>query len=129
MLEAGGQPSRSWETTQARCGFINRSLRLHAKEDHDTGSGRCGTHERPGFHPWVGRISCRRRWQPAPVFSPGESRGQRGLAGCGSQGRKESDTTEVTQRAQTADPYPDGERHRSVARTSPCKDQVVSSTM
>ena len=57
------------------------------------------------------------------------TRGQRGLAGCGLRGRKESDTTEVTQRAHTADPHTDGEKHRSVAQTSPCKDQVVSGTM
>ena len=30
----------------------------------------CG---RPGFDPWVGKIPCRRAWQPTPVFLPGES--------------------------------------------------------
>ena len=30
-----------------------------------------------GFHPWVGRIHWRRKWQPTPVFSPGTSHGQR----------------------------------------------------
>ena len=34
--------------------------------------------------------------QPTPVFLPGESHGQRSLAGYGPQGCKESDTTEVT---------------------------------
>ena len=33
------------------------------------------------------RIPCRRVWQPTPVFSPGDSRGQRSLAGIGSQSR------------------------------------------
>ena len=33
------------------------------------------------------RIPCRRAWQPTPVFSPGDSRGQRSLAGIGSQSR------------------------------------------
>ena len=33
-------------------------------------------------------------WQPTPVFLPGESHGQRSLAGYSLQGRKESDTTE-----------------------------------
>ena len=46
------------------------------------------------FDPWVGKISCRRIWQPTPVFLPGESRGQRSLAGCSPWGCKESDTTE-----------------------------------
>ena len=35
-------------------------------------------------------------WQPTPVFLPGESHGQRSLAGCSPRGRKESDMTEVT---------------------------------
>ena len=36
----------------------------------------------------------RRKWQPTPVFLPGESYGQRGLVGYSSWGHKESDTTE-----------------------------------
>ena len=36
---------------------------------------------RLGFHPWVRKIP-RRKWQPAPAFLPGESHGQRSLAGC-----------------------------------------------
>ena len=38
----------------------------------------------------------RRKWQPTPVFLPGESQGQRNLVGCHLWGRTESDTTEVT---------------------------------
>ena len=34
------------------------------------------------------------KWQPTPVFLPGESHRQRSLIGYNSQGRKESDTTE-----------------------------------
>jgi len=34
------------------------------------------------FNPWVGKVPWRREWQPAPVFLPGESHGQRSLAGC-----------------------------------------------
>ena len=37
---------------------------------------------RPGFDPWVGKIPWRRAWQPTPVFLPGESCGQKSLAGC-----------------------------------------------
>ena len=33
------------------------------------------------FDPWVGNIPWRRKWQPTPVFLPGESHGQRSLAG------------------------------------------------
>ena len=49
---------------------------------------------RPGFDPWVGKIPWRRKWQPTPVFLPGESHGQRTLLGYSPWGRKESDTTE-----------------------------------
>ena len=38
----------------------------------------------------------RRKWQPTPVFLPGESQGQRRLVGCPLWGRTESDMTEAT---------------------------------
>ena len=38
----------------------------------------------------------RRKWQPTPVFLPGESQGQGSLVGCSLWGRTESDTTEAT---------------------------------
>ena len=38
----------------------------------------------------------RRKWQPTPVFLPGESQGRGRLVGCHLWGRTESDTTEVT---------------------------------
>ena len=38
----------------------------------------------------------RRKWQPTPVFLPGESQGRESLLGCRLWGRRESDTTEVT---------------------------------
>ena len=41
-------------------------------------------------------ISWRRKWQPSPVFLPGESQGQRSLVGCRLWGRAESDMTEAT---------------------------------
>ena len=37
--------------------------------------------QRPGFDSWVGKIPYRRKWQPTPVFLPGESHGQRSLVG------------------------------------------------
>ena len=39
-------------------------------------------------------IPWRRRWQPTPVFLPGESHGQRSLASHSLWGRKDLDTTE-----------------------------------
>ena len=32
---------------------------------------------KPTFNPWVGKIPRRRKWQPPPVFLPGEFHGQR----------------------------------------------------
>ena len=42
------------------------------------------------------RCIWRRKWQPTPVFLPGESQGWRSLVGCCLWGRAESDTIEVT---------------------------------
>ena len=44
----------------------------------------------------AGSIPGRRAWQPTPVLLPGESHGQRSLAGYSPQGCKESDTAEMT---------------------------------
>ena len=35
-----------------------------------------GDDKRYGFDPWVWKIPWRRKWQPTPVFLPGESHGQ-----------------------------------------------------
>ena len=40
------------------------------------------------------------KWQPTPVFLPGESQGRGSLVGCCLWGRTESDTTEATQQQQ-----------------------------
>ena len=53
----------------------------------------CRQCRRTSFDPWVGKIPWRRIWQTAPLFLPGESYGQRSLAGYSPWGRKESDTT------------------------------------
>ena len=46
------------------------------------------------FDPWVGKIPWRKAWQPTLVFLPGESHGQRSLAGYSPWGRKELYMTE-----------------------------------
>ena len=51
---------------------------------------------RRGFDTWVRKIPWRRKWQPTPVFLPGESHGQRRLAGYSPQGHTKSDMTEAT---------------------------------
>ena len=53
-------------------------------------------------HNWVTSLSLftfthwRRKWQPTPVFLPGESQGWESLVGCHLWGRTELDTTEAT---------------------------------
>ena len=53
-------------------------------------------------HDWAISLSLftfmhwRRKWQPTPVFLPGESQGRGSLVGCCLWGRTESDMTEVT---------------------------------
>ena len=41
-------------------------------------------------------VDWRRKWQPTPVFLPGESQGRESLVGCRLWGHTESDTTEAT---------------------------------
>ena len=49
---------------------------------------------RPRFSCWVRKIPWNRKWQPAPVFLPGELHWQRSLEGYSPRGCKESDTSE-----------------------------------
>ena len=59
-------------------------------------------------HDWATSFSLftfmhwRRKWQPTPVFLPGESHGRQSLVGCHLWGLIESDTTEATWQA---DPF------------------------
>ena len=48
--------------------------------------------EDTGLIPGSRRFPWRRKWQPTPVFLPGESHGQRSLAGSSPGGHKESTT-------------------------------------
>ena len=45
-------------------------------------------------------VHWRRKWQPTPVFLPGESQGRRSLVGCRLWGRTELDTTKATEQQQ-----------------------------
>ena len=51
--------------------------------------------EKPNY-PWLSKrcLFSEWKWQPTPVFLPGKANGWRRLAGYGSWGRKELDTTE-----------------------------------
>ena len=60
-----------------------------------TGSRRVG-HDRTTSFSLFTFMHWRRKWQPTPVFLPGESQGRGSLVGCCLWGRTELDTTEVT---------------------------------
>ena len=47
-----------------------------------------------GFDPWVEKIPWRKEWLPTPAFLPGESHGQRSLAGYTPCDLKQLDMTE-----------------------------------
>ena len=61
-------------------------------------------------HDWATSLSLftfmhwRRKWQPTPVFLPGESQGRRSLVGCHLWGHTVSDTTEATLQQLTFEP-------------------------
>ena len=63
-------------------------------------------------HDWATSLSLftfmhwRRKWQPTPVFLPGESQGWGSLVGCHPWGRTESDMTEMTQQQQQQQQQP-----------------------
>ena len=48
----------------------------------------------PSIRVFSNKSHWKRKWQPTPVFLPGESHGQRSLAGCSPWGHRESDMTE-----------------------------------
>jgi len=54
----------------------------------------CRRSKRCAFGPWVRKIPWSRKWQPAPIFLPEKSHGQRRLVGYSPWGLKELDITE-----------------------------------
>ena len=64
----------------------------------DSGAWWAAVHGVAQIQTWLKRLSMhwRRKWQPTPVFLPGESQGQGSLVGCRLWGLKEWDTTEAT---------------------------------
>ena len=81
-----------------RCSLTARlraSLVLSGKESACQG-------KRLRFHPWVGKLPWRRKWQPPPVFLPGESYGQRNLAGLSPWGQRTVGPDLAAKQQQTA---------------------------
>ena len=51
------------------------------------------------------KVEWRRKWQPTPVFLPGESQRRGSLVGCRLWGRTELDMTEATYQQQQQNGY------------------------
>ena len=66
-----------WDSVWSRA-QVTPALRLPWRFSGKESACQC---KRCRFNPWVGKIPWRRKWQPTPVFFPGESRGQRSLMG------------------------------------------------
>ena len=82
------------------------------------------------FDPWVGKIPWRRKWQPSPVFLPGESHGQRSRAGYSPWGCKGLDTTErLSTYAWTQVLLGEGVTHFPVSGSSPSLFFLTSSLL
>ena len=97
-----------WVLSSMHCWVSEKAMATHS----NTLAWRIPGTEEPGRlqsmgslrvgHDWATSLSLftfmhwRRRWQPTPVFLPGESQGQRGLLGCRLWGHTELDTTEAT---------------------------------
>ena len=86
--------------SEQKCVSLVKSLRSQGKTSHRTThplyhfvwgfpgdtSGeepacQCRRRKRCSFDPWIRKIPWNRKWQPTPVFLPGESHGQRSLVG------------------------------------------------
>ena len=78
-LELKSQQPRNSTGTEARC--------LHPK-----------SRRRAAYRDRI--MHWRRKWQPTPLFLPGDSQGQGSLVGCCLWGRTESETTEATSQQQ-----------------------------
>ena len=92
-----------WHEILLLCAMAPHSSTLAWKIPWTEGPGRLQSmgSQKVG-HDWVTSLSLfafmhwRRKWQPTPVFLPGESHEQRSLVGCRLWGQTESDTAEAT---------------------------------
>ena len=93
--------------------------------------------KRSWLDPRVGKILWRRAWLPTPASLPGESHGQRSLAGYSPPGHKESDTTERLTLSVFNTPitrsHPGGSKQQSGCRSDPwhrhepgCRQGLIS---
>ena len=52
------------------------------------------------FHPWIGKIPCKQKWQPIPAFLSGEFHGERSLAGYNPWGHEKVGCNPATKQQQ-----------------------------
>ena len=83
-------------------------------------------------HDWATSLSLftfmhwRRKWQPTPVFLPGESQGRGSLVGCRLWGHTESDMTEAIQWQQKPGAEPRPRRHERWSPSDMMADAYIS---
>ena len=102
MLRAGEAKGKQKTRVHIVCLFISQYLTsttcilgLPCSSDDEESACNGGDARDNGFDLWVRKFPWRRKWQPSPVFLPGESCGQRSLEGYSPWGHQESDTTYV----------------------------------
>ena len=86
--------TQNLQITNAHC-YVWSLLVSHSVSFGKEPAHQCRRYKRFRFDLWVGKIPWRRAWQPIPVFLPGESDGQRSLAGFIPWGRKKLDMTQL----------------------------------
>ena len=81
MGEKNGEGERIIQEKSINCFRYDQSGASQAVLVLKSPPADAGRLKRYRFDPWVGKIPWRRALQPTPVFLPGESHGQRNLAG------------------------------------------------
>ena len=78
LLSHQGSPWKSWIMIKYE---VNFEIGFAGGTSRKESASQCRRCDRCRLDLWVGKISWRRKWQPTPVFFPGESHGQRRLVG------------------------------------------------
>ena len=87
---------RTSPPSQFKCNSLLPGTGLPRGHSSKESTCQCRRLKRHRFHPWVRKIPWSRKWRPTPVFLPGESHGQRSLAGYSEKDCKQSDTAQFT---------------------------------